>query len=83
MAPMSSTIASVSRNTCGRGTRRPSSARMPTAKAMSVAIGMPQPEPVSPPPATQVEQRRDDHAAERGERQGGARVAQLAVDQLA
>ena len=31
------------------GTRRPSRARTPSAKAMSVAIGMPQPSPPGPP----------------------------------
>ena len=44
MAPRSSTIANVNRNTFrGDGTRLPSSAMIPTTKAMSVAIGMPQP----------------------------------------
>ena len=34
------------------GTRLPSSVRMPTAKAMSVAIGTPQPERVAGAPAS-------------------------------
>jgi hypothetical protein len=43
-APRSSTIASARRKTLSAsGTRGPSSARTPTAKAMSVAIGTPQP----------------------------------------
>ena len=47
---MSSTIASVRRNTfSGLGTRDPSSAMTPTANAMSVAIGIPQPSTPSPP----------------------------------
>jgi hypothetical protein len=41
---MSSTIASVSRKSrAAEGIRRPSTPSTPTANAMSVAIGMPQP----------------------------------------
>jgi hypothetical protein len=44
MAPMSSAMARVSRKTLApTGTRLPSSDRMPTAKAMSVAMGTPHP----------------------------------------
>lgn len=44
MAPMSSTIARAKSSTLSPGaTRLPSNAKMPTAKAMSVAIGVPQP----------------------------------------
>ena len=47
---MSSTIARVSRKTLSElGTWRPSSATTPNAKAMSVAIGIPQPADPSPP----------------------------------
>ena len=50
---MSSTIASVSRNSrAADGIRRPRRPSTPTAKAMSVAIGIPQPEPPSPPATT-------------------------------
>ena len=50
IAPMSSTIASESRKIfSGDGTRLPSKASTPTAKAMSVAIGIPQPALPSPP----------------------------------
>ena len=50
IAPMSSTIASVSRKTLSElGTPRPTSATTPTAKAMSVAIGIPQPVEPAPP----------------------------------
>ena len=49
MAPMSSTMASVSKNSLSiGGIREPSSATTPTANAMSVAIGMPQPDAASP-----------------------------------
>ena len=44
IAPMSSITASASRRTRrAGGTRRPSTVRTPTANAMSVAIGIPQP----------------------------------------
>ena len=47
---MSSTIASVSRKTLREfETRGPISDSTPTAKAMSVAIGIPQPADPSPP----------------------------------
>ena len=47
---MSSTIASVSRNSrAAEGMRRPSTPSTPTAKAMSVAIGIPQPATASLP----------------------------------
>ncbi len=50
MDPMSSAIASPSSKTFRElGTRSPSRASTPTAKAMSVAIGMPQPRAPSPP----------------------------------
>ena len=48
MAMMSSATASVLRNTrTPFGTRLPKSARMPSANAMSVAVGTPQPCAVS------------------------------------
>ena len=87
IAPMSSTIASVSSSTLTpAGTRAPSSATTPRANAMSVAIGMPHP---SGPGAAGVEGEEDagrhDHPAERGDRRQGDRpaVAELADDQLA
>ena len=50
MAPMSSTIASASRNSLSDGwTREPSRLRTPTAMAMSVATGMAHPAAPSPP----------------------------------
>ena len=84
---MSSTIASVSSSTfTAGGTRLPSRATTPSAKAMSVAIGMPQP---LRSVAAGVEREEDrgghDHPAERGHRRqrDGAPVAQLAGDELA
>ena len=48
---MSSTMARLRRKTFNEvGTRRPSSETTPTAKAMSVAIGMPQPVEPAPDP---------------------------------
>ena len=86
IAPMSSTIASVSRNSrSADGIRRPSNPSTPTAKAMSVAIGMPQPALASPPPAIEgIEPGRDEHAADRGDdRQGGGpRVPEVTADEL-
>ena len=56
MATMSSATASVLRNTRRpAGTRDPNSARMPNAKAMSVAVGTPQPIMVSGLPALNSE----------------------------
>ena len=50
MAPMSSTIASASRNSLSAGsTAEPSRLTTPTATAMSVATGMPQPAEPAPP----------------------------------
>src|SRR6185437_1620197 len=50
IAPRSSTIASASRNTfSGNGARLPSNASTPSANAISVAIGMPQPWAPRPP----------------------------------
>ena len=52
IAPMSSTIASVSSSGFSLGDAYDAaSASTPSANAMSVAMGMPQPRPVSPPPA--------------------------------
>ena len=87
IAPMSSTIASASRNNLSDGaTRLPRRLSTPTAIAMSVATGMPQP---SPPDAArveaQVDHRRHHHAAEGrdGWRRRLPAVAQLALHQLA
>ena len=60
--------------------------RTPTAIAMSVAIGMPQPSCGSGPAGDgEVEQRGNDHPAERGDRRqrGATRIAELAFDDLA
>ena len=70
---MSSTMATLSRNTLSpAGTREPSRASTPTAKAMSVAIGIPQPRG---PRRTGVEARNSragsDHAAHRGHHRQG------------
>ena len=68
------------------GMRLPARATTPTAKAMSVATGMPQPREPAPPALTSGEDEgRDHHAAQRGERRErrGAGVAQLAEEQLA
>ena len=87
MAPMSSATASVSRNTlAAMGTRLPTSVTTPTAKAMSVAIGTPQPSLPAPPALTAgVDRGGHDHAAERGDDRQGHRpeVAQPAVHDLA
>ena len=84
---MSSTMASASRNSLSDdGTRSPSRLSTPTAIAMSVAIGMPQPSrPVTAGVDGEVDQRRDDHPADGGDRRHRRlpAVAQLAVDQLA
>jgi hypothetical protein len=91
MARMSSTMARVSRNTLApAGTLEPSTASTPTAKAMSVAMGMPQPRPPSPPtlrsrkipagtttPPTAARTGRQDRQA------GPSGVAQLPGDQFA
>ena len=69
MAPRSSTTASVSRKArSATGRRRPTTASTASAKAMSVAMGMPQ--PVSEPSAIDrvdghEDARRHDHAADR------------------
>ena len=68
------------------GMRLPASATTPTANAMSVATGMPQPLRAGVAVVDGGEdERRHQHAAERGERRqgGGPRVAQLAQEQLA
>jgi hypothetical protein len=50
MAPRSSAMARVNRNSRALvGTRGPAAARTATAKAMSVAIGIPQPCAAGPP----------------------------------
>ncbi len=55
IAPMSSMTATPSRKiTSDCGTRRPSIATTPSANAMSVAIGMPQPSASAPPPTTRT-----------------------------
>ena len=87
IAPMSSAIASATRNTFRPGgTRSPSSAITPMAKAMSVAIGMPQPCGAgSSRVERQVDQRRNDHAADRREDRQHRLAAnrQLADEELA
>ena len=87
IAPMSSTIASVSSSGFSLGDACDAArASTPSAKAMSVAIGIPHPRPVSPPPAIgEVDQGGRHHAADRGhDRQGGhAEPPQLARDDLA
>ena len=86
---MSSTIASASRNSFApTGTRLPSSAITPTEKAMSVAIGIPQPGASAGPLVhheRHVDEGRDDHPAECGHRRKGRLLdgVQLADDQLA
>src|SRR3954454_20441046 len=91
IAPTSSTIASVSRNSLRlAGTRSPAIARIATANAMSVAMGIAHPRP-PPPPAraarvdAQVEECGEHHAPGRGDRRQarGAWVAQLAAHELA
>ena len=86
IAPMSSTIASVSRNSrAADGMRRPSRPSTPTAKAMSVAIGMPQPgAAVAAAGDQQVDPGRHQHAADRGHdgQRRGLGVAQVAVHEL-
>ena len=84
---MSSTIASVSRNRrAADGIRRPSTPSTPTAKAMSVAIGIPQPAAAVAAGRVEgeVERGRHHHPADRGHdrQRGGPGVAQVAVDQL-
>ena len=76
---MSSTMARASRNSLSDGgMRRLNKLRTPTAMAMSVAIGIPQPS-LRPTCAIQaeVQRRGDDHPANRGDRgqRRGARVA--------
>ena len=87
-APMSSTIAIVvSSSFSAGGTRRPSSASTPTAKAMSVAAGIAQPRasPSRSPAISEIDQRRHRHAGRRGdERQPPPRRRrQPAVEELA
>ena len=87
IAMMSSTIATLSRNSrAPADTRSPSSASTPTAKAMSVAAGIAHPRAPSPPAVSSDEDRdRQRHAADGGDRRQrrGAPVAQLAHHQLA
>ena len=66
-ATMSSTITRVSRNTRMRGGQpRPTSASTPNANAVSVPITMPQPRaPGVPSGEREVDQRGDDHPADR------------------
>ena len=84
---MSSTITSVSRNTRIRGGQpRPTSASTPSANAVSVPMTMPQ--PCAPGVAggeRQVDQRRRDHPADRGDDRRGepAALAQLPHVELA
>ena len=84
---MSSTIASVSRNSLSPvGTRGPSSARTPTANAMSVAIGMPQPSLAGDAEVEREEDQRRERPSRRALRSPGARpsgVAEVALDELA
>ena len=84
---MSSAIASASKNTLMlAGIRRLSSARTPTANAMSVAMGMPQPSAPSDPPAMarKITAGVIMPPERRGRRQqGSARRRQLAMHQLA
>ena len=87
MAPMSSTIASVSRNSLRlAGTRGPSSASTPTANAMSVAIGIAQPSSPSPPTLMATNRSAGTTMPPTAATAGSAArlaVAQLAGDQLA
>ena len=83
MAPMSSTIASVSRNSFRLdGTRGPSSASTPTANAMSVAIGIAQPSSPLPPSVDGHEERAPGPPCRRARRSAGS-AARLTVAQLA
>ena len=85
--PTSSTTARVRmKMRAPSGTRGPASVTTPTAKAMSVATGMPQPAGAGVAGVERgVDERRHDHAAEGGDRgeRRGTPVAELAGDQLA
>ena len=87
IAPMSSTIASVSRNTRSWvGQREPSSASTPSTNAMSVAITIPQPLRAGAAGVDrEVEQRRHHHPAERGDAGTAARRRSRSspIDELA
>ena len=63
----------------------PTRVTTPTAKAMSVATGTPKPSTAPPRLISEVDQRRDEHAAECRERRQRRRpsVAELTVDELA
>ena len=85
--PTSSTTANVRMKIrAPSGRRFPAKVTTPTANAMSVATGMPQP---FAPGAAVVDEREDEgghqHPAQRGERRqgGGTRVAELAEEELA
>ena len=84
---MSSTMASAVRNTLrATGTRSPSSASTPRAKAMSVAIGMPQPATPSRPRVEGQVDQRGNHRPAQGGGDGQRRAAhggQLAHEHLA
>ncbi len=83
---MSSTMARVSNITfTAAGIREPSSATTPSANAMSVAIGIPQPSAPSPLALNgEVDRRRHDHPAERrhGRQRNGSPIAQLPGDEF-
>ena len=87
IAPMSSAMASASRNSLSHdGARVPSMATTPVTIAMSVAIGMPHPfDPLGAGVEHREDQRGNDHPAERGDdrQRRLLRVAELALRDLA